>query len=385
MEERKKAEEALLHAKKLQAVGLLAGGVAHHFNNLLTVVLGNLELARRRIGEDEPVARLLTSARRGAERGAEVTRQLLSFSRQQMLAPRVLDPAAWLGELAPLLSSTLRGDILVETDVPLGLDAIEVDASQLELAILNLAVNARDAMPDGGTLRITAANRHVEDERLGLAGDYVVIEMADTGRGVPAEVLPRVFEPFFTTKPVGVGAGLGLSQVHGFIHQSGGAVEMESPPGQGAVVRIYLPAASRAAASDAAMQADPPCQPGSERVLVVDDDADVAELACDLLESLGYSVTLTYRARTALDMITGGEPIDLLFSDVVMPGGMSGVELAEEVHRRFPRLPVLLTTGYSQAADDMDSRGLAFITKPYTTEQLSTKVRQVLSSGGAVH
>jgi signal transduction histidine kinase/CheY-like chemotaxis protein len=378
MEERRKAEEALVHAKKLQAVGLLAGGVAHHFNNLLTVILGNLELVRRRMPPDEGLDRLLTSARRGAERGAEVTRQLLSFSRQQMLQPQRLDPAVWLEDIRALLASTLRGDIMVETAVTPGVAAIQADPSQLELAILNLAVNARDAMPGGGTLRISAANRRIGDGALGLAGDYVVIEVADTGEGVAPDVLPRVFEPFFSTKDAGPGAGLGLSQVHGFIHQSGGAVEMQNRPEGGAVVRLYLPAAQGADATEAQAAPDAGHEDAAGRVLVVEDDPDLAHLAHDLVESFGYSVTMAHRAQAALDLIQSGEHVDLLFSDVVMPGGMNGVQLAEEVRRRYPRLPVLLTSGYSDAVDNMDAKGLPFIAKPYRGEELRARIDQLL-------
>ncbi|MBW8815763.1 MAG: response regulator [Caulobacterales bacterium] len=378
MDERRRAEEALVHAKKLQAVGLLAGGVAHHFNNLLTVILGNLELARRRMTPDERVDRLLLSARRGAERGAEVTRQLLSFSRQQMLQPRKVDPAAWLADIQGLLASTLRGDIVVETEVEPDVAAIEVDPAQLELALLNLAVNARDAMPAGGTLRICARNRQVEDGRLGLHGPYVVIEVADTGEGVPPEILPQVFEPFFSTKGGGPGAGLGLSQVHGFTHQSGGGVEMENRPEGGVVVRLFLPAATHSVSEAAQSLAAAAPDDGSGRVLVVEDDPDLAHLAQDLVESFGYSVAVAHRAQAALDLITAGESIDLLFSDVIMPGGMNGVELAEEVRRRYPRLPVLLTSGYNEAVRDIDAKGLPFIAKPYRRDELRARIEQLL-------
>jgi signal transduction histidine kinase len=380
VEDREKAEEQLFHAKKLQAVGLLAGGVAHHFNNLLTVVLGNLELARRQLKGDRRVEHFLLAARHGAERGAEVTRQLLSFSRQQMLQPRVLDVAAWLAEIEPLLVAALRGDITVETEVAGDLLTIEVDPGQLELALLNLAVNARDAMPNGGTLLVTARNARLADSRLGLEGDYVAIEVADTGEGLPPEVLPQVFEPFFTTKNKGPGAGLGLSQVHGFVHQSGGAVEMENRVGGGAVVRIYLPAReSRRASPAAARPRMAPAPQAAGRVLVVEDEASLARLASDLLESFGYDVTVARRAQTALDVIGAGDPIDVVFSDVVMPGGMDGVQLAAELAVRRPDLPVLLTSGYHEAVAELDARGLAFIPKPYRPEDLRAGIDKLLS------
>lgn len=384
MEERKKAEEALVHAKKLQAVGQLAGGVAHHFNNLLTVVLGNIDLARRRIARDEQVDRMLDSARRGAERGAEVTRQLLSFSRQQMLQPRPLDPAAWLEDMRPLLASVLRGDIEIETEAARGVRTIKVDPGQLELAILNLAVNARDAMPNGGVLRISLADRRVEDGHLGLDGDYVTMEVADTGVGIDPENLPRVFEPFFSTKSGGPGAGLGLSQVHGFTHQSGGGVELEPRDGGGVIVRLYLPAADRRAAPrpDKPPTEEPAAKAGS--VLVVEDDVDLARLACDLLESFGYTVKLAHRAQAALDLVSSGEPFDVVFSDVIMPGGMNGLQLAQAVRHVRPDLPVLLTSGFNDAVEDMRSKGLPFLVKPYQASQLRASIGELVGrlSGG---
>lgn len=381
--ERKKAEEALLHAKKLQAVGLLAGGVAHHFNNLLTVVLGNLELLRMRLREDERAETLLLRAQSGAQSGAEVVRQLLSFSRQQILQPCVLDLEEWVKDIQSLLASTLRGDILVQTDIPQTPPLISIDPGQLELAILNLAVNARDVMPDGGTLKISVGRRDVRDGRLGLSGPFAVIEVADTGPGVDPDILPRVFEPFFTTKDGGPGAGLGLSQVHGFTHQSGGAVEMESRPGQGAVVRLYLPAAENQVTAKKQPKDQTSPQAGAGRLLVVEDDVAVGAVARDLLENLGYSVTLVDRAQAALDLIQDGEPVDLVFSDTVMPGGMSGTDLANELHRVRPRLPVLLTSGYSDALESLDAADLSFIVKPYRLEDLGQRIAELLHPGGA--
>lgn len=384
IEERRKAEEALAHAQKLQAIGLLAGGVAHHFNNMLTVVIGNLELARQRLGGDARVDRLLAAARRGADRAAEVTRQLLSFSRQQILKPRRIDPAAWLADVRSLLSGALRGDIAIDTVAEIDAPVFEADPAQLDLALLNLAVNAQDAMPHGGTLTLRVARRVVDDGRLGLSGACAVVEVQDSGVGIAPDLLPKVFDPFFSTKDAGPGAGLGLSQVHGFAHQSGGAVEIESTPGQGTLVRLYLPAAdqpSEAAAPEAAQEAKPAVA-GAGRILVVEDDVDVASLACSLIESLGYSVRLAGGARTALDLIQGGEPVDLVFSDVMMPGGMDGVQLADAVRQRFPKLPVLLTSGYNDALDRLQQEGLTFIAKPYRREDLYSRLAQLLRRAG---
>lgn len=382
--ERERAQAALVHAQKLQAVGLLAGGVAHHFNNLLTVVLGNLQLARRRLRDGEDIERFLAAATSGAERGAEVVKQLLTFSRQQVLETRVIDLAQWLNAASPLLASALRGDIAVEVRVTRPVSPIRIDPAQLELALLNLAVNARDAMPGGGTLRISAADRRIDDERLGLHGDYVVIGVTDTGTGVDPQIVARMFEPFFTTKALGPGAGLGLSQVHGFVHQSGGAIDLESVVGQGTTFRLYLPATSDAVARTPAArlvhQDDPEA---SGRVLIVDDDVEVADLAGQLLEGCGYTVTLVHRAKAALELLKAGEPVDLVFSDVIMPGGMNGVQLAEEVRRRFPKLPILLATGYSEALTQATGKDLPIITKPYDAGVLCERVGELMRGGAA--
>ena len=378
--ERERAEAALVHAQKLQAVGLLAGGVAHHFNNLLTVVLGNLELARRRLKNDEAVERFLVAAASGAERGAEVVKQLLTFSRQQRLESRVVDVKSWMAGASPLISSVLRGDIKVEVDVTPRVWPVRIDPSQLELALLNLAVNARDAMPKGGSLRISVANRRVNNDRLGLHGAYVAISVADTGEGVDPQLVSRVFEPFFTTKELGPGAGLGLSQVHGFVHQSGGAVDLESAVGKGTTVHIYLPAAQGAVAP---VNRAPIVRQASKdafgRVLVVDDDIEVADLTGQLLEGCGYGVRLVHRAKAALDLLNTGEPVDLVLSDIIMPD-MNGVQLAKEVRRRYPRLPVLLATGFSEAMPEAAAMGLTVVTKPYDVNVLCDRLSELMGS-----
>jgi signal transduction histidine kinase/ActR/RegA family two-component response regulator len=376
--ERERAEAALIHAQKLQAVGLLAGGVAHHFNNLLSVVLGNLHLARRHMESGEDIGHYLADAAGGAQRGAEVVKQLLTFSRQQVLETQVIDVVGWMEEATALMASTLRGDINVEVATASSVWPVRVDPAQLELALLNLAVNSRDAMPEGGTLRVTVHNRQVEDVRMGLNGDYVVIEVTDTGVGIDPKVLPRIFEPFFTTKEPGTSGGLGLSQVHGFMHQSGGAVDLTSVVGQGTTVYLYLPAVHEAAPAASAEPAHHHPAGASGRVLVVDDDIEVADLAGQLLEGCGFTVRLVHRAKAALDLLESGEPIDLLFSDIIMPGGMNGVQLAEEVRRRFPGLPILLSTGYSDAAPGAAVKGLPIIAKPYDADALCARLGELL-------
>lgn len=376
--ERRRAEEALRQSQKLQAVGQLAGGVAHNFNNLLTVILGNLEMAQKQAASDTRLAGKLARVQHAAETAATVTRQLLAFSRQQLLNPQVIEPAQRLRDLASLLTQSLRGDIGIEFDIPADLPTVRVDMTQLELSLLNLCFNARDAMPVGGKLHVAASSRTVRDARLGLSGDYLVIEIADTGTGIAPDILPRVFDPFFTTKDVGAGNGLGLSQVYGFAQQSGGAVDIESSLGVGTTVRLYLPTCAPADAARRAPTAAAVPAPAGATVLVVEDNPDVADLAAALLEECGFSVRLAYRARAALDLLQQGEVVDLVFSDIMMPDGMSGIELAEQVRRQFPTIPVLLATGYSEAVADAAARGLQIITKPYRTQELCDSVGGLL-------
>lgn len=385
--ERLRVEEALWQAQKHQAVGRLAGGVAHHFNNLLTVILGNLDMARRAVAAADPATEAkLARATEAGQRAAKLTRQLLTFSGRQMLQIGKFEPSQRLPDIMGLLSGSLRDDIVVEVNIPAGLWPVMVDPNELELALLNLAINAGDAMRGGaGVLRITAANRALHDDGLNLQGDYLMIEVADNGPGIPPEILPRIFDPFFTTKDVGVGTGLGLSQVHGFAHQSKGAVDIESRPGQGATFRIFLPAVREAetdADVDLAFPARTPVRP--DVILVVEDDLDVAELAASILDSHGFTVKLAYRAQTALDLLLSGEPIDLVFSDVVMPGGMDGLELAREVGRAFPAMPILLATGYSDALGGARQLGLPVIGKPYRSNDLYSRIMALLHQGDEV-
>jgi signal transduction histidine kinase len=374
--ERERLEETLRQAFKLQAVGRLAGGVAHHFNNLLTVILGNLDIVQRRDLDPAARGKHLTAATGAAERAAKVTRQLLTFSGRQQLRPELFEPDALLPDLATLILGSLGAKVTIDVAFPPGLWPIMVDTAELELAVLNLCVNARDAMPNGGHLRVSAGNRTIRDERLGIDGSYLVIEVADTGSGIPPELLSKVCEPFFTTKDVGVGTGLGLSHVHGFAEQSGGAVDIESEVGLGTTIRLYLPvlAGAKVRAGEIAAYVR------LATILVVEDDIEVAEIAVATLANYGYDVRTAYRAQAALDLLRRGEKIDLVFSDIVMPGEMDGVELAAEITQHYPGLPMLLTTGYSDACSDAEAQGFQIIGKPYRSQQLCSRISAMLAA-----
>lgn len=386
--EREKAEAALRQVQKMETIGQLTGGVAHDFNNLLTIILGNLERLQRRIASREDLAdikRAAANAARGAERAAALTKSLLAFSRRQPLDPKPVDANKLVTNMSDLLRRTLGEQVIIENVVSAGLWRTQVDPNQLESAILNLAVNARDAMPDGGKLTIETANayldaRYAEDAEV-EPGQYVVICVTDTGVGMSQVVIDRAFEPFFTTKDVGAGTGLGLSQVYGFVRQSGGHVRIYSEPGQGTTVKIYLP---RLLADEA--EGELPRAPAwvaggsSETVLVVEDDGGVRDYSAAILRELGYHVLEAAEGRRALELIEQHPEIALLFTDVGLPG-MNGRQLADEVAQRRPELKVLFTTGYARNAIVHDGRldpGVHLITKPFTFAELATTVRQVL-------
>lgn len=367
--ERLRAEEALWQAQKHQAVGRLAGGVAHHFNNLLTVILGSLDLDRRDRGGSEKLERATEATRRAVK----LTRQLLTFSSRQRQRPAAFRPSQGLADLVALVSGSLSGDIAVEAEIPAGLWPVRVDVGDLELALLNLAVNAGDAMGGRGRLRIAAANQRLDRAGRGLQGDYLMIAVSDDGPGFAPEIAARVFDPFFTTKGPGAGAGLGLSQVQGFAHQAKGAVEIDSQPGAGATVRLYLPADHAAASSE------PPQMETEKVILVVDADMDVAEIAAAMLDSHGFSVRLAYRAQVALDWVRGEEPIDLVFLDLG-PGGVGdGASLAREIGRLRPGLPVLLT-GADPAEAERQGLSAPVIAKPYRSGDLYAQITALLGA-----
>jgi PAS domain S-box-containing protein len=370
------AREQLFQVQKLEAVGNLTGGIAHDFNNLLTVIRGSIELAERHAAGNERLKRLLEAVQGAVDRAADLTHQLLAFSRRQPLRPELLNFPKQLLETAGFLDRSLRGDINMMMDVPADLWPVEIDPRQFELALLNVGLNARDAMPRGGTVRIAARNILMDDKRLGLSGDFVKLDISDQGGGIPPHLVQKVIEPFFTTKEVGKGSGLGLSQAYGFAQQSGGALTIESQPGQGTTVTFYLPARSDVFRS-LLTEAAPPISeapPSKGRVLVVEDDLLVAEMAVAALEEDGYSAIQVHCAQDALERLEQGERFDVVFSDIIMPGRMNGVDLAQAICTRYPRTSVLLTTGYSKAAIGEEAKNFPLITKPYKLQELTARI-----------
>jgi signal transduction histidine kinase len=379
--DRRMLEQQLAQARKMEAVGQLTGGVAHDFNNLLTVILGNADFLSRRTGNDAKSTRQLEAVRHAAERGRSLTRQLLAFSRRQHLSPRTLDLNALLQDFGLLVKQAVGESISIVTELGDGPLNTHVDPTQLETALLNLAVNARDAMPDGGQLIIRAA-RSAGPEGLSprdAEGDWLCLEVADTGMGMPPELVERIFEPFFTTKEVGKGSGLGLSQVYGFVRQSGGHVRVSSRTGEGSSFRLYLPATDEPAA-EVRSNAVPALDDlrGAERVLVVEDDAQVLAMTMEMLQNLGYQVTTAADAPSALAILHQGEPVDLILSDVVMPGGVNGVELARAAQVLRPGILVLLTSGYVGESARLRETEFPLIDKPFDPAQLAAKLRELL-------
>jgi PAS domain S-box-containing protein len=390
--EQRQAEEALRQAQKMEAVGQLTGGIAHDFNNMLAVVIGGLDLLQRRLARGETdVGRYIEAAMDGATRAASLTQRLLAFSRQQPLQPEPVTVNRIVSGMSELLTRTIGEDILVETVLSAGLWKTNVDPSQLENTLLNLAVNARDAMPGGGKLTIETANAHVDDHYAREfeiePGQYVLICVTDTGTGMTPEVLAKAFEPFFTTKGVGKGTGLGLSQVFGFVRQSGGHVKIYSEPGHGTTVKIYLPRFYGAAPSEAPKRVVAQSHGGELReiVMVVEDEERVRRYSVEALRDLGYTVVHAASGREALRMIDQGQDVTLLFTDIVMPE-MTGRELANLALASLPRLKVLFTTGYTRNAvvhNGVLDPGTNFLPKPFGIEELAAKVRSVLDSADA--
>jgi PAS domain S-box-containing protein len=388
--ERSLAEEALRQAQKMEALGKLTGGVAHDFNNLLQVISGNLQLlARDRAGDPRAEGRIAT-ALAAVGQGAKLASQLLAFGRRQPLEPRVVNPGRLVASMGELLRRTIGDGIEVETVVGEGVWNGLVDPVQLEAALLNLAVNARDAMGAYGRLRIEVGNVVLGDADARRSSDvepgaYVVVAVSDTGSGIAPELLEKVFEPFYSTKPVGKGTGLGLSMVYGFVKQSGGHVKIESAPGEGTTVRVYLPRTELSEDRPTRKEAGPDTGPiggGTETILVAEDDPDVRATVVAMLRDLGYRVLSARDAASALAVVEGGETVDLVFTDVVMPGPLRSTDLVRSVRERLPGIAVLFTSGYAQDAIVHDGRldpGLDLLSKPYTREALARKLRQVLA------
>jgi two-component system NtrC family sensor kinase len=376
-ERREIAEDALRQAQRLEAIGQLTGGVAHDFNNLLMIVSGTVQRLRRQVSDDKEI-QLLDTITNATQRGESLTRQLLAFSRRQTLQPYVIDLAERLPEIKEMLSRSLRGDIAIRVVVPRRPCSVKVDPNEFELALLNLAFNARDAMPSGGTLTITAkpVSMRGKGSEDGLSGEFVAVRIADTGTGIPPDVLPRVFEPFFTTKEVGKGTGLGLSQVYGFARQSGGTASITTSVRAGTAVTLFLPRTWETPAQPRRQTEAAPVALPAGTVLLVEDNAEVAEVGQAYFEQLGYQVRHAASAQAGLDLIESEDRIDLVFSDILMPGGMNGLQLAEAVRRRFPEVVVLLTTGYSSSAQDAVRRGFEVLQKPYDISGLERALRQ---------
>ncbi len=382
----REAEERLNQSQKMEAIGQLTGGVAHDFNNLLTIIVGNLDMIVRKPDNPQRVERLATSAMTAARRGAEVTEKLLSFSRRQVVRPETVNPNRLLKDFQGLLRRAVGETVEIRFDLDAVLDPVRLDPGQFESAVLNLAVNARDAMPDGGVLTVATCNGHLDaveiPDRPDLRpGAYVIVSVTDTGQGMDAATRNRAFEPFFTTKDVGKGTGLGLSQVYGFVRQAGGHAQIKSDPGAGTSVELYLPRSAERAAEARPDNALPLRRAAcGEVVLVVEDEPAVLEMAVESLGELGYRTLTATRASEALERLSGPERIDILFSDVVMPGGMNGVQLSVEARRLRPGLRILLTSGYTGTALDEHAvpADLPLLSKPYQRDELANKLRVVL-------
>jgi signal transduction histidine kinase/CheY-like chemotaxis protein len=361
MAERKRAQEALAQAQKMEAIGQLTGGVAHDFNNLLMVISSGLRLLETRDDENKR-ASIVAAMRQAVDRGAGLTKQLLAFSRRQKLSPEPMLVHERIEGLRSLIERSIREDIALEFDFADADAVVKADPGHFDLAILNLAVNARDAMPKGGRLSIGVAALPAEP-------DMVAVTVTDTGVGMTPEVRARAFDPFFTTKEVGRGTGLGLSQVYGFALQSGGRCEIESEPGCGATIRLLLPRSAEPVVRPTEPEADKAAEAGAGAVLVVEDDDHVAAMVCEMIRDLGYEATRVPNAADALAELDNGKRVDLLFSDIIMPGGMNGIELAKEARRRRADLPILLTTGYG-GRGEVDVQGFRVLRKPYDRDEL---------------
>ena len=371
---REDAQAQLLQSQKVESLGQLTGGVAHDFNNLLMAVMGNLELLSKRVSGDQQAVRLVDRALQGARRGATLTQRMLAFARQQDIEAVPTDLAALLRNARELIERAMTHKVKLELDAPEGLPPAEIDANQIELAVLNLCINARDSMPNGGTIRIILDAKEAEGNL--PPGSYLRISVSDSGCGMDADTLKRAIEPFFSTKPVGKGTGLGLSTVHGIAVQLGGRLHLSSMPGQGTTAILWLPQAAAAAVPsqrDTTAEVLPDCL---ATILVVDDDPLIAMSTVDMLEDLGHRVIEAHSGRRALEIIDGGQKLDLVITDQAMPG-MTGMELAKIVRQKRPGLAILLATGYADIASDAPI-ALPRLSKPYQQAQLQQEINRLL-------
>ena len=366
-----KAEAALRQTQKMESLGQLTGGVAHDFNNLLAVFASGLQLLERSAGQTGPRPRVFEAMRRAISRGTGLTRHLLAFSRRRPVNPESIDLTEHLQGMRTMLDGSLGGHIEVQMHFAPDAWPVEVDTGELELAILNLCLNARDAMPDGGVISITVEN--VQEPERGTAPDLVKVSVTDNGQGMTPDVKARVFEPFFTTKDIGKGSGLGLPQVYGFAHQSGGQVIIDSEIGVGTIVTLLLPRSMSEPVSKPDLPSGPARLEGQRRghVLLVEDDREVSALTRELLASLGFSITHVSGAEAALGALANSRHIDIVLSDIMMPGGVSGLQLAREIRRRHPEMPILLTTGYVESATGIGDGEFNLLLKPYSLEALA--------------
>lgn len=364
-----KMQRQLAESQKMDALGQLTGGISHDFNNILMIVSGHLQTLKRSMGSDPRLARAIQAIEHATERGATLTNQLLTFSRRQQVNPERVDVGSLIHAVSEVLDSGLGRDIRLDLDLAGQTWPVVADVSEFETALVNLVLNARDAMPAGGVVRVSAKNTNCSDP----PGEFVAITVADTGIGIAKDVMSKIFDPFFTTKPVGKGTGLGLSQVHGFVHQAGGAVQVESEIGKGTRITIMLPRAGTERAQT--LSGTPQIATGTGTVLLVEDNPDVASASAELLTQLGYAVRWVADAESALDALEHNG-IDVVFSDIVMPGPMDGLGLAEAIKAKFPSLPILLTTGYSQAAQEAQ-RKYPILRKPYRIHELSRALAEL--------
>ncbi len=377
------ARRQLIQAQKMEAVGQLTGGMAHDFNNLLTIILGNAEILLEQLA-DNPLCQLAEMTQTAALRGAALTQGLLAFSRRQSLDPRPIDIRDLVASTTALLERTLGDNIKIELDLAGDVAPALADPVQLESALMNLAINARDAMPKGGTLTIEAANEHLDESYAAEndevnPGEYVMLAVTDTGTGIPADVMSRVFEPFFTTKALGKGSGLGLSMVYGFVKQSNGHVKIYSEPGHGTTVRLYLPRAETLNRREAEVPSSEMPRGSGETVLLAEDNAEVRQIVATQLKDLGYRVHEAENAAQALEVLARDSRFDLLITDIVMRGGMTGTDLAREARKRRPALKVLLTSGFAHTPGVDAHSSFGFIAKPYRKAELAHKVRSALA------